>query len=198
MVKVPLLHQTNHAVPSEWWHKQQHYVPFASCWDLHQSAKAALKVIAKMQASPDSNATCNAFGMLAHEPQPLNRTHPIFQLLDVSILNTNKMCGTSHLAANEHKGLFDSKSLSTNDFRLVVDLKLILHPEGEHTTKPNGLVNRNNLVYFDNHTGLIGPIKLLELIGCVGHTNNFVGPSQLIVESKYSKISLHFCKDCFC
>ncbi len=35
MVKVPLLHQTNHAVPSEWLHKQQHYVPFAFCWDLH-------------------------------------------------------------------------------------------------------------------------------------------------------------------
>jgi hypothetical protein len=67
MVKVPLLHQTNHAVPFEWWHKQQHYVPFASCWDLHQSAKAALKAIAKMQASPDSNVTCNPFGTLAHE-----------------------------------------------------------------------------------------------------------------------------------
>jgi hypothetical protein len=33
MVKVPLLHQTNNAVPSEWWYKQQHYVPFVSCWD---------------------------------------------------------------------------------------------------------------------------------------------------------------------
>jgi len=37
-VKGPLLHQTNHAVPSEWWYKQQHYVPF-----VHQSAKSALK-----------------------------------------------------------------------------------------------------------------------------------------------------------
>jgi hypothetical protein len=102
-----------------------------------------------------------------------------------------------------HKGLFDSKSLSNNDFQLVVDSRLILHSEGEHTTKPNGLVNRDNLVYFDDHIGLVGPIQLVELIVCVGHTNNFVGPSQLIVESKYfndSKISLHFCKDCgiFC
>ena len=32
-VKVPLLHQTNHAVLSEWWYKQQNYVPFVSCWD---------------------------------------------------------------------------------------------------------------------------------------------------------------------
>ncbi len=52
-VKVLLLHQTNHKVPSEWWYKQQHYVPFVSCWDLHQSAKAALKAIAKVQASAD-------------------------------------------------------------------------------------------------------------------------------------------------
>ncbi len=75
----------------------------------------------------------------------------------------NKMCGTSHLVADEHKGLFDSKSLSNNDFRLVGDSKLILHSEGEHTTKPNGLVDRDDLVYFD------------KLIGRVGHTNNFVG-----------------------
>jgi hypothetical protein len=117
-----------------------------------------------------------------------------------SILQPNKMRGASHLVANEHKGLFDSESLSNNDFRLVVNSKLILHSEGEHTTKPNGLVNCNNLVYFDNHIGLVGPIELVELIGHVGHTNNFVGPSQLIVKSKYSKISLHFCKDCriFC
>jgi hypothetical protein len=166
----------------------------------NSSATTALKAIAKMQSSPDSNATCNAFGTLAHEHQPLKRTHPIFQLIDVSILNTNKMCGASHLAANEHKGLFDSKSLSNNDFRLVVDSKLILHSEGKHTTKPNGLFDHDNLVYFDNHIGLVGPIKLVELIGHVGHTNNFVGPSQLIAESKYSKISLHFYKDCgiFC
>jgi hypothetical protein len=102
-----------------------------------------------------------------------------------------------------HKGLFNSKSLSNNDFQLVVDSKLILHSEGEHTTKPNGLVHRNDLVYFDNHIGLVSPIELVKLIGHVSHTNDFVGPSQLIVESKYfndSKISLHFCKDCriFC
>jgi hypothetical protein len=116
-----------------------------------------------------------------------------------SILQPNEMCSTSHLAANEHKGLFDSKSLSNNDFRLVVNSKLILHSEGEHTTKPNGLIS-DDLVYFDNHIGLVSPIELVELIGRVGHTNDFVGPSQLIVESKYSKISLYFCKDCriFC
>jgi hypothetical protein len=107
------------------------------------------------------------------------------------------------LVAEPHKGLFDSKSLSNNDFRLVVDSKSILHSEGEHTTKPNGLVIRNDLVYFDNHIGLVGPIKLVKPISPVGHTNNFVGPFQLIVESKYfndSKISLHFRKDCgiFC
>jgi hypothetical protein len=38
IVKVPLLHQTKYAVPSKWWHKQQHSVPFASCWDLLRTA----------------------------------------------------------------------------------------------------------------------------------------------------------------
>jgi hypothetical protein len=51
-------------------------------------------------------------------------------------------------------------------------LKLTLHSEGEHTTKPNGLINHDDLVYFDNHIGLISPIKLVELIGRVGHTND--------------------------
>jgi hypothetical protein len=58
--KVPLFHQTNHAVSSEWWHKQQHFVPFASCWDLHQSAKAALKGIAEVQTSADKTKPNNA------------------------------------------------------------------------------------------------------------------------------------------
>jgi hypothetical protein len=53
-VKVPLLHQKKHAVSSEWWYKQQHYVPFVSCWYLHQSAKAALKARAEVQASADN------------------------------------------------------------------------------------------------------------------------------------------------
>jgi hypothetical protein len=53
----------------------------------NSSAMTALKVIAKMQVSPNSNAACNAFGMLAHEHQPLKRTHPIFQLIDASISN---------------------------------------------------------------------------------------------------------------
>jgi hypothetical protein len=60
MVKVQLLHQTNHAVPSEWWHEQQHYVPFAFCWDLHQSAIAALKAMVEVQASADKTQPNNA------------------------------------------------------------------------------------------------------------------------------------------
>jgi hypothetical protein len=93
-----------------------------------------------------------------------------------SILQPNKMCGASHLAANEHKGLFDSKSLSNNDFRLIVDSKLILHSEGEHTSKPNGLVDRDNLVYFDDHIGLVGPIKLIKLIGVLATPTTLSAP----------------------
>ncbi len=72
-----------------------------------------------------------------------------------------------------------STSVCIDSFKLIVNF--ILASEGEHATKPNGLVNCNNLVYIDDHISLVGPIKLVKLIGCVGHTNNFVGPSQLIV-----------------
>jgi hypothetical protein len=60
---------------------------------------------------------------------------------------------------------------------------------------PSALLARQ-LVSLIGFIDLVGPIKLVELIGRVGHTNDFVGPSQLIVESKYSKISLHFCENC--
>ena len=50
-------------------------------------ATIALKAIAEMQASADSNKTCNAFGTLAHEHQRLNITQPIFQSIDVSVTN---------------------------------------------------------------------------------------------------------------
>jgi hypothetical protein len=36
--KSPITSSTKHAVPSEWWHKEHHSVPFASCWDLLQTA----------------------------------------------------------------------------------------------------------------------------------------------------------------
>jgi hypothetical protein len=50
-------------------------------------ATIALKAIAEMQASADSNKTCNAFGTLAHEHQRLNITQPIFQLINMSVTN---------------------------------------------------------------------------------------------------------------
>jgi hypothetical protein len=55
----------------------------------HQNSFAtiALKAIAEMQASADSNKTCNAFGTLVHAHQCLNTTQPIFQLIDVSVTN---------------------------------------------------------------------------------------------------------------
>jgi len=40
-----------------------------------------------MQASADSNKTCNAFGTLAHDHQCFNITQLIFQLIDVSVTN---------------------------------------------------------------------------------------------------------------
>ena len=75
-------------------------------------ATIALKAIVEMQASADSPKTCTVFRTLAHEHQHLNRTHPIFQLIDVFIPNKTKMCNASQLAANEHKGLIKSKCCS--------------------------------------------------------------------------------------
>jgi hypothetical protein len=53
----------------------------------NSSATITLKAIAEVQVSADSKETCNAFGMLAHEHQCLNRTPPIFQSIDVSVTN---------------------------------------------------------------------------------------------------------------
>jgi hypothetical protein len=51
MIKVRLLHKTRHAVPSKWWHEQQHFAPFASCWDFQWSAQVTIKAIADVQVS---------------------------------------------------------------------------------------------------------------------------------------------------
>jgi hypothetical protein len=48
-------------------------------------------------------------------------TQLIFQLIDVSISNKDEMCSASQLVANEHKGLFNDKTVST--FRLIVRFK---------------------------------------------------------------------------
>jgi hypothetical protein len=50
-------------------------------------ATIALKATVEMQASADSNKTCNALGMLAHEHQRFNISQLIFQLIDVSVTN---------------------------------------------------------------------------------------------------------------
>ncbi len=86
-VKVPLLHETNHAVLSEWWYKQQNYDPFVSCWDLPQSAKAASKATAEMQASADSNKMPFIFQLIVGSKQTYRRK-PQQDLVDSSSLKT--------------------------------------------------------------------------------------------------------------
>jgi hypothetical protein len=102
-VKVPLLHQTNHAVLSEWWYKQQNYVPFVSCWDLHQSAKAALKAIAEVQASADKIKSNNVSSFD-------DKTSSTFQLVDVSVDWISK--GITNL----HQIKSNANLQTTNDF----------------------------------------------------------------------------------
>jgi hypothetical protein len=52
-----------------------------------------------------------------------NKTQPIFQLIDVSITNKDKMCSTSQLAANEHKGLIKSRMPFT--YQLIAKSKQV-------------------------------------------------------------------------
>ncbi len=112
-VKVPLLHQTNHAVPSEWWHKQQHYVPFAFCWDLHQSAKAALKAIAEVQASTDKTKPNNASSFN-------DKPSSTFQLVVASSIGNQKPFQTNYLESCVSKGI---KSKMPFIFQLIVGSK---------------------------------------------------------------------------
>jgi hypothetical protein len=102
-------------------------------------------------------------------------------------------------------------SYSNNDFQLVVDSKLILNCEGA-CTFPNGLSKfivashseGKNKAESDSHGGRqqfpifnISPLQMLTFEGAQAAPNH---SHQLIVEYKYSKICLHFCKDCriFC
>jgi hypothetical protein len=103
-VKDPLLHQTNHAVLSKWWYKQQNYVPFVSCWDLHQSAKAALKAIAEVQASADKIKSNN---VSSFDGKPSST----FQLVDVSVDWISK--GITSL----HQIKANANLQTTNNFR---------------------------------------------------------------------------------
>jgi hypothetical protein len=74
-------------VLSEWWYKQQNYVPFVSCWDLPQSAKAALKATAEMQASADSNKMPSIFQLIVGSKQRYRRK-PQQDLVDSSSSKT--------------------------------------------------------------------------------------------------------------
>jgi hypothetical protein len=188
---------------TRWVHSHAVKVPITSTTKVSFSNNADAKTNnAKVSFTNDAEAKTNNALSFRHTASST------LQLVVASVDNklskgSTKINNALPFGGKPHKDLFNSKSLSNNDFRLVVNLKLILHSEGEHTTKPNGLINCDNLVYFDNQISLVGPIKLVGLIGCVSHTNDFVGPSQLIVKSKYfndSKISLHFRKGCgiFC
>jgi hypothetical protein len=90
---------------------------------------------------------------------------------------------------------------------LIVESRKFCEGAKAAMAKSNKLDGHNNFVDYDSpvgritfvdHISLIGFIELIKLIGCVGHTNNFVGPSKLIII--YSKTSLHLRKDCgiFC
>jgi hypothetical protein len=124
-VKIPLLHQTNHAVPSEWWHKQQHNVPFAFCWDLHQSAKAALKAIAEVQASADKTKPNNASSFRHTASSTLQLV--VASVSDKFSKGLTKSNNALPFGGKPNKSIGGKSASST--FQLVVTLIPILNPE---------------------------------------------------------------------
>jgi hypothetical protein len=101
----------------------------------------------KVQVSSTPTVSCHAFTLLAFEPvsstkqisfpntalNAIAEMHPsadisqnlgtqlIFQLIDASFSNKDKICSVSQLAANEHKGLFNEETEPT--LRLIVRFK---------------------------------------------------------------------------
>jgi hypothetical protein len=55
--KVSLLHQKKYVALPDWRRQNQHLVPFSSCWDTHQSAKAAQKAIAEVHPLTEPRQT---------------------------------------------------------------------------------------------------------------------------------------------
>jgi hypothetical protein len=85
--KSPVTSSNKYAVLSEWWYKQHNYVPFVSCWDLPQSAKAASKATVEMQASADSNKMQSIFQLIVGSKQTYQRK-PQQDLVDSSLSKT--------------------------------------------------------------------------------------------------------------
>jgi hypothetical protein len=124
-------------------------VPFSTlCSNLSSGLTSWVQsLMVKVQVSSTPKVSCHAFTLLAFEsvtstkpislpkkalnataemrlPADISQhlgTQLIFQLIDASIPNTDKMCSASQLAANEHKGLFNCKTAST--FKLIFSFK---------------------------------------------------------------------------
>jgi hypothetical protein len=167
-VKVPLLHQTNHAVLSEWWYKQQDYVPFISCWDLPQSAKAASKATAEMQASADSNIMPSIFQLIVGSKQTYRRK-PQQDLVDSS---------SSKTIIFETSNAF-SRRLIVTFIKPNANFPLL---KSSLQSAPNSLLERNDKFIVKSKSE-----------GARAAPNH---SSQLIFTSIDSEISFRFCKDC--
>ncbi len=202
-------------MPSEWWHKQQHYVPFASCWDLHQSAKAALKAIAEVQAPADKTKPNNASSFNDRPSSTLQLVvASVNNKLSKGLTKINNASSFRHMASSTYQLVvtsiddkFSKGSTKSNNalpfggkpnksidgesasstFQLVVAIILILNPEGVQAPS-------NIQVHFC--VDFVAPI----IIPNFEEAQVMPANSMLIVGYHYSKISLPFCKDCriFC
>jgi hypothetical protein len=140
-VKVPLLHQTYHAVPSKWWYKQQHYVPFVSCWDLHQSANTAFKAIAEVQASVDNTKPNNASSFNNKPSSTFQLVVALVDWISKSISSLGRIKANENLQSTRQEAapnfnigrlyelIVDSKD-PNHSHQLIVDLLLIPNCEG--------------------------------------------------------------------
>jgi hypothetical protein len=114
-----------------------------------------------------------------HDPMTLTfkrkiEAFPIFQLIDVSVLDENDSCSVFQMVAYGHNTFIESTSFNDGSFQLVVELILILISEGAQFI-PASLQTFKLIVRFEEER---------------------TRWSKLIVGCSYSEISFHFCKDC--
>ncbi len=208
MVKVPLLHQTKHAVPSEWWHKQQHSVPFASCWDLLRAAsqnpnktfQLIVRCTSKMQEDLVDFSSSKTISIAKPSTQ-INLVNRIFEtsnnfnhqwlIVTFIILNANIPSSNSEGEMNEAE--LDTQERQQND-RIVNINPLPSLPFQKAQSAPNSLIKKNYkfIVVSELRAPSItfgaNSVKLIEMWTSQQSTMLFFngGSSHLIVEYIFS------------
>jgi hypothetical protein len=157
MVKVPLLHQTKHAVPSEWWHKQHISVPFASCWNLLRTAsqnpnetfQLIVRCTSKMQEDLVNFSSSKTISIAKPSAQT-NFVDRIFETSDefnckrviVTFIKPNTNIPSLNSEGEMNKAKLDSQERQQND-RIVNINPLPSLPFQKTQSALNSLIKKN-------------------------------------------------------